>query len=117
MTPEQATALIIAITGLVAALSAVWAQLRQTHKLINSRMTELIDTTRLAAQLGGQLEGVANEQARLGATLSDEDRTEPPSPLLRPSTRRTGSPGQDAMRPGSLPDPPAAPPGPHTPHS
>lgn len=79
MSAEQATALIVAITGLVGALGAVWAQLRQTHGLINSRMTELIDTTKLAAQLGGQQEGIERERARLGRVPSAEERSEPPT--------------------------------------
>ncbi len=57
MTPEQAAALIVAITGLVGALGAVFVQLRQTHSLINSRMTELVETTKLAAQARGELAG------------------------------------------------------------
>ncbi len=80
MTPEQATALIVAISGLIGALGVVFAQLRQTHALINSRMTELIDTTKLAAQLGGQQEGVERERARLGSIPSAEARIEPPTP-------------------------------------
>lgn len=79
MTVEQLTALLIAITGLIGALAAVFAQLRQTHGLINSRMTELIDTTRLAAQLGGQIEGTERERSRLGAIPSAEVQTEPPT--------------------------------------
>lgn len=79
MTPEQATALIVAISGLIGALGVVFAQLRQTHALINSRMTELIDTTKLAAQLGGQKEGVESERARLGAIPSVEGQTGSPT--------------------------------------
>lgn len=79
MTPEQATALIIAISGLIGALGAVFAQLRQTHGLINSRMTELIDTTKLAAQLGGQQEGMERERARLGRVSPAAEQTEPPT--------------------------------------
>lgn len=64
MTPEQATALIVAITGLVGAIGAVFVQLRQTHRLINSRMTELLETTKLASQKTGELDGRDQERAR-----------------------------------------------------
>ena len=57
MTPEQFTALIVALTGLIAAVGAVWAQLRQTHKLMDGRMTELLDTTKLSGQATGELLG------------------------------------------------------------
>lgn len=97
MSPEQLTALIIAVTGLIAALGAVFAQLRQTHALINSRMTELIDTTKLAAQLGGQLEGVASERARLGAIPAAEEQT--PHPRRRSQTNTAGR--EPPFRPSS----------------
>lgn len=57
MTPEQATALIVALTGLIGALGAIFVQMRQTHKLVNSRMTELVEATRQAAQAHGELVG------------------------------------------------------------
>ena len=57
MTPEQSTALIVALTGLVAAVGAIYAQLRQTHALMNSRMSELIRSTHQAAQKQGELLG------------------------------------------------------------
>ncbi len=79
MSPEQATALIVAVSGLIGALGVVFAQLRQTHGLINSRMTELIDTTKLAAQLGGQQEGVEQERARLGAIQAESGQTDSPT--------------------------------------
>lgn len=79
MTPEQATALIVAVTGLVGALGVVFAQLRQTHKLINSRMTELIETTKLASLKTGELEGRDQERARSLASASVVERTAPPT--------------------------------------
>ena len=78
ITPEQATALIVAITGLIAALGAVFVQLRQTHALINSRMTQLVETTKLAAQASGELSGARDERARTLAAPPVEGRTEPP---------------------------------------
>lgn len=57
MSAEQATALIVAVTGLVAAVGAVYAQLRQTHALMNSRMTELLSRTEEASAKLGELRG------------------------------------------------------------
>lgn len=57
MTPEQATALIVAVTGLVAALGVVAVQLRQVHTMVNGRMAELIESTRSAAAKEGELAG------------------------------------------------------------
>ncbi len=57
MTPEQFVAVLGAVTALVVALGAIFVQLRQTHTIINSRMTELIETTRQAAQSKGELAG------------------------------------------------------------
>ena len=79
MTPEQATALIIALTGLVGALGAVFVQLRQTHRLINSRMTQLIDTTKLAAQKSSELAGRDFDKNARAEALVAEGRSETPT--------------------------------------
>jgi len=80
---EGLTALIIAVTGLVGALGAVFVQLRQTHSLINSRMTELIETTKLASGKAGELAGRDQERARqaiqIPAEYLDPRRIEPPT--------------------------------------
>lgn len=57
MTVEQFDSLLGAITALIVAVTACYVQLRQTHKLVNSRMTELVEATRASAQLKGELEG------------------------------------------------------------
>ncbi len=79
MTADQFTALIVALTGLVGALTGIFVQLRQTHGLINSRMTQLVRETQLAAQLSGQKEGVEHERARAEAVIVAEGRTSGPS--------------------------------------
>jgi len=79
VSPEQFTALIVAITGLVTALGAIFVQLRQTHKLINSRMTQLVETTKLAAMKGGELAGRDQERARAEAVVVAEGRSERPT--------------------------------------
>jgi hypothetical protein len=83
MTPEQLNALITAITALVialgtlaAALSAIWIQLHQTHTLMNSRMSELLDATKLAGQKTGELDGRDEQLSRGGtATISPTQAT------------------------------------------
>jgi hypothetical protein len=54
---EQATALLVALTGLVGALSVLVVQLRQMRKDLNGRLTELVETTKLAATKTGELAG------------------------------------------------------------
>ena len=44
-----------AIAVLIASLLGVWQQLRKTHELVNSRMTELVELTRRAALAEGRL--------------------------------------------------------------
>lgn len=79
MSPEQATALIVALTGLVAAMGVILVQLRQTHQLINSRMTELVETTKLAAQKSGELAGRDFADRAKAAVPSAEERSETPT--------------------------------------
>jgi hypothetical protein len=55
MSPEQFSGLLTAIAVLIASLLGVWQQLRKTHELVNSRMTELVDLTRRAALAEGRL--------------------------------------------------------------
>jgi hypothetical protein len=54
---EQATALLVALTGLVGAIGVLVAQLHQMRKDLNGRLTELVATTKLAAQKTGELAG------------------------------------------------------------
>lgn len=62
-----AAALIVAITGLVAAVGVVIVQLRQVHNLVNSKMADLIEQTRLAALKQGELAGRDYLKAELAA--------------------------------------------------
>lgn len=64
MSPEQATALIVAITGLVVALGTVYGQLRglrrdvrSHHATVDGRMVELLTLSQLAAEKQGELAG------------------------------------------------------------
>lgn len=75
MSPEQATALIsavgalvVAAAGLLGGVLALLQQAKETHTLVNSRMTELLDITKSAALARGRLEG---------ATIPPEDLAAP----------------------------------------
>lgn len=96
VTPEQASALIVALTGLVAALGVIIVQLRQTHNLVNSRMTQLVDTTKLAAHKDGELAGRDFYTRLTGAIPTAEGQISVPTELLPPSNPGTGSPGSPA---------------------
>jgi hypothetical protein len=61
VTTEQVIALLVALTGLIAALTRLFVQVRQTHQLINSRMDQLLELTRASALAAGRLEGVASQ--------------------------------------------------------
>jgi hypothetical protein len=72
MTPEQFTAIVVAITGLIAAVGAVFVQLRQTHSLLNGRMTQLIEQTKIAATASGEMAGRDFEQSKTAAAPTAE---------------------------------------------
>lgn len=69
---QALAALCVAVTALVAALVAIYVQLRQTHSIVNSRMTELVEATRQAASAQGELLG------RDAATTPATPLTPPP---------------------------------------
>lgn len=56
MTVEQFVAILGAITALIVAVGAVFAQVRQTHQLVNSRMTELLAVAKQASHAEGVLD-------------------------------------------------------------
>lgn len=57
MTPEQATAFIVSVTGLIAALGVAIAQFRSLRRDINGRLTQLLTTAAEAARKDGELAG------------------------------------------------------------
>lgn len=57
ITPEQATALVVALTGLVAAVGAILVQIRSLRKDLNGRLTQLLDEAKTAAEKRGELAG------------------------------------------------------------
>lgn len=57
MTAEQATALIVAATGLIAAIGTVIVQVRGLRRDLNGRVSQLIDVSSTAQRRLGELEG------------------------------------------------------------
>lgn len=99
MTPEQFTALIVALTGLIAAVGAVFAQLRSTHKLMNGRMTELLDATKLASQKTGELRGRDFQPATVLVAPSVAEQTGPPTGTRPPNSPGINAPNDPARKP------------------
>jgi hypothetical protein len=62
MTVEQFVSIMTALTALIAAVGAVFIQVRATHVAVNSRMTELLDLTRSAGHAEGALAAGLNEK-------------------------------------------------------
>jgi len=62
--------LAIVLTALAAVITAAtpgflsWMQSRKTHRLVNSRLTELLNLTRESAKAEGRLEGESAKAAR-----------------------------------------------------
>lgn len=57
MTPEQVVAIIVAVTGLTAAVGVVLVQLAQLRRDVNGRMTQLLEHASEAARKDGELAG------------------------------------------------------------
>jgi uncharacterized membrane protein len=53
VSPEQFTAIIVALTGLVGAIAALTYQVSRWHSQVNSRMDELLVLTAAAARAEG----------------------------------------------------------------
>jgi hypothetical protein len=66
VTPAEFSIILGAITALVVAVAGLIFQVRQTHALVNSRMTELVELTRKSAFARGKLEA-GEEPHGLGA--------------------------------------------------
>jgi putative effector of murein hydrolase len=57
VTVDQATALLIALTGLIGAIVGLAVQVRAYHHAVNSRMDELLNLTRASSHAAGVVEG------------------------------------------------------------
>jgi len=71
---EQFIAILGALAVLIGAVAGAIAQLRQTHALVNSRMTELLALTRS----GAHAEGVLEEKAAARSTVPRKSFVDPP---------------------------------------
>lgn len=65
------TILIGFVTPTVAALLFVFAEVNRVHKDVNSRLTQLVETTEKLARAEGKVEGTREERARV-ETASQE---------------------------------------------
>jgi len=75
MSPEQFVAILGALTALIAAVAAALVQVRATHALVNSRMTQLLALTQQASLAQGKLEGPT-------ASAMGPHEPAPPSPTV-----------------------------------
>ena len=69
MSAEQFVAVLVAITGLVAAIGALYTEVRATRSAVNGRLTELVESTRLAATALAELkarDAVGNSPTQIG---------------------------------------------------
>lgn len=57
MTPEQFTAVMAALAGLVAAVTALLVAVHNLHDAVNGRLTQLLAEREAAAHKQGELEG------------------------------------------------------------
>ena len=67
MSPEQFIALVVAITPLVAAIGAVYIQLKSLTRRVDGRLTELLELIRTSSHA----EGVKDQQAITGGEASE----------------------------------------------
>lgn len=70
MTPEQFVAVAGALAALLASVGVLIGQVRATHKLVNSRLDELIALTRKAALAEGRLSERENPGQNPGSGTS-----------------------------------------------
>ena len=57
MSPEQLTALLVALGAVLAGVAAVIAQLAQLRRQVNGRLSELLDEAHITAEHRGELKG------------------------------------------------------------
>ena len=76
MSAEQATALIVALTGLVGAIGLLMRQIGELRRDLNGRLEQLLESTSAAAHKQGELAG--RDFARRAEPLADVHRVEDP---------------------------------------
>jgi hypothetical protein len=71
VSPEQFVAIVVALTGAIAAVGVVLVQLAQLRREVNGRLTQLLEETREQGRLEGELRGrdhVGMQLRRVGDT-------------------------------------------------
>lgn len=59
MSPEQYVSIMVACTGLVVAVAALWRSVTAYRHEVNSRLDQLIELTATSSHAAGVLEGTA----------------------------------------------------------
>jgi len=77
---EQFIALLGAVTALVVALGAILVQLRQTHQLVNSRLSALLELTATASRAEGVIQGQHDALTQKGPVPPETGSTGPHGP-------------------------------------
>lgn len=77
MSPEQITAILTGVGGIIVAVTALVVQLRLIRKDLNGRLTQLIDTAALAAAKDGELKGRDFSRSRKRTPVRVADPVEP----------------------------------------
>lgn len=57
VTLEQFTAILVAMAGLITAVTALWTAVRRYHSAVDGRMSEILLLAQLAAKKEGELAG------------------------------------------------------------
>ena len=75
---QIAIAVIGSITAIVLAYLKLQGEIRATHKLVNSRMDELLELTRVSSEAAGRLSAVEGRQDALDVPGVVEHPEKPP---------------------------------------
>lgn len=62
MSPEQYVSIMVACTGLIVAVAALWRSVAAYRHEVNSRLDQLIDLTATSSHAAGVLEGAASAE-------------------------------------------------------
>jgi hypothetical protein len=74
VSPEQITAILTGITGIIVALGVVVHNLVELRRSLNGRLSQLVDATREAAVKQGELQGrdYANKRTRRKSVVVED---------------------------------------------
>lgn len=65
ISPGELTALVIAVTGLIAALAGLYGQMRSLSRRVDGRLSELLELTRRSSKAEGVLEATPSASVEL----------------------------------------------------